>query len=185
MRVSCPPPTLSLAFLLNCSSFAMSARGSLLFLAASAIGALGSPVVVRDAAATESVAPAATTVPADSSAGAALFPVEAVQLTDDVLRVADSQTEEVDILALFGFENSTNTTAAARRAKRSGACKAFPGDWNYPKSLVWSIFDLLLGGALIKTTPVAAPCYKTSAWNDYDETKCADISARFMTAELQ
>jgi hypothetical protein len=164
----------------------MSARGSLLFLAASAIGALGSPVVVRDAATTESVAPAATTVPADSSAGVALFPVEAVQLTDEVLKVADSQTEEVDVLALFGFQNSTDTTtAAARRAKRSGACKAFPGDWNYPKSLVWSIFDLLLGGALIKTTPVAAPCYKTSVWNDYDEAKCADLSARFTAAELQ
>jgi hypothetical protein len=164
----------------------MSARGSLLLLAASAIGALGNPVVIRDAAATEtSIAPAATTVSADSSAGVALFPGEVVQLTDDVLKVADSQTEEVDVLALFGFENSTDTTAATKRAKRSGACKAFPGDWNYPKSLVWSIFDLLLGGALIKTTPVAAPCYKTSAWNDYDEAKCADISTRFTTADLQ
>jgi hypothetical protein len=157
----------------------MSARGSLLFLAANAIGALGSPVALRD------VTPAAATVSADSLAGVALFPLEAVQLTDEALKIADSQTSEVDVGALFGFDGGNETKAIAKRALRSGQCKAFPGDSNYPKEWVWSVFDLLLGGALIKTTPIAAPCYKNSAWNDYDEGKCADISARFTTADLQ
>ncbi|CAG5182752.1 uncharacterized protein ALTATR162_LOCUS10317 [Alternaria atra] len=156
----------------------MSARGSLLFLAANAIGALGSPVALRD------VTPAAATVSADSPAGVALFPLETVQLTDEALKTADSQTSEVDVGALFGFDGGNETKAIAKRALRSGQCKAFPGDSNYPKEWVWSVFDLLLGGALIKTTPIAAPCYKNSAWNDYDEGKCADISARFTTADL-
>jgi hypothetical protein len=160
----------------------MPARASLLLLAANVVGSLGSPVVVRDAVATEvSMAPAATIVPTDSPAGAALFPAEAVQLTEEALKLANDQTDEVDVVALFGFENST--AAAAKNARRSGACKAFPGDKNYPKKLVWNVFDLLLGGALIKTTPVAAPCYRSSGV--YDEAKCAGISKKFTTAELQ
>jgi hypothetical protein len=160
----------------------MPARGSLFFLAAIGIGALGTPVDIRDVvAAKASIAPAATTVPTDSPAGAALFPAEAVQLTDEALRLANDQTDEVDVVALFGFENST--AATAKNARRSGACKAFPGDWNYPKKLVWNVFDLLLGGALIKTTPIAAPCYKSSGV--YDEAKCAGITKEFTTAELQ
>jgi hypothetical protein len=157
----------------------MSARGPLLFLAANAIGALGSPVAVRD------IAPAAAKVSTNSPAGVALFPHEAVQLTEKVLKTAESQTSEVDVNGLFGFDSGNETTAISKRALSSGQCKAFPGDSNYPKEWVWSIFDLLLGGALIKTTPIAAPCYKKSAWDNYDEMKCADISARFTTADLQ
>ena len=59
----------------------------------------------------------------------------------------------------------------------------FPGDWNYPKINIWSKFDALLGGALIKTTPIAVPCYKSSGV--YDEVKCADVSKRFTIADLQ
>jgi hypothetical protein len=154
-------------------------RGSLFFLAANALGVLGSPVAVRD------VAPAAATVSTDSSAGVALFPKEAVQLTDAALETADSQTTDVDVAALFGFENDDEATSVAKRAIKSGQCKAFPGDSKYPKEILWSVFDRLLGGALIKTTPIAAPCYKKSPWNDYDEAKCADISARFTTSDLQ
>jgi hypothetical protein len=157
----------------------MPARGSLFLLAANAIGALGNPVAVRD------VTPAGATVSTDSSAGVALFPKEAVQLTDEALKTADSQTTEVDVGALFGFDGDDETNAVARRAIKSGQCKAFPGDSNFPKEKVWSIFDRLLGGALIRTTPIAAPCYKNSTWNNYDEAKCADISARFTTSDLQ
>lgn len=161
----------------------MTLRSHLLLLLASGLGSLGSPVIASDAMTSASVSPAAETVIADSSAGTNIFPQEAVQLTDDVLYSVDQQLSEVDVLALFGFENSTDRTAEARRVRRSGVCKVYPGDWNFPAKAVWNVFDLLLGGALIKTTPVAAPCYKSSGV--YDAAKCADISARFMTDELQ
>lgn len=162
----------------------MSARA--LFLIANAIGVFSTPISVRDVAdPAVSIAPAAVTVSANSPAGAALFPQEAVQLTDDALKTADSQVENADILELFGFGDSNSTAVVTKRASSKDQCKAFPGDSNYPKEFIWSIFDLLLGGALIKTTPVAAPCYKNSAWQDYDEAKCEDISTRFMTADLQ
>jgi hypothetical protein len=153
-----------------------------LFLAANAIAALGSPIVEQDALVTgATLAPAAITVPTDSSAGAPLFPLEAVQLTEEVLAAANSRTNDVDVIDLFGFEN--NTTVPARTARGSAPCKAFPGDWNYPRKVVWNIFDLLLGGSLIKTTPVAAPCYKSSGV--YDEARCEHISSRFTTPGLQ
>jgi len=161
----------------------MSLRGYFLLFLGNAIGGLASPAVTRYASAADaSTAPAATTVSLASSAGVDLFDAEAVQLTDDVLNSVKAQTNETDILAVFGFENSTGT-AEVRLDRRSGFCKAFPGDWNYPVPAVWSLFDLLLGRALIKTVPVAAPCYKSSGV--YDAAKCADISARFTTADLQ
>jgi hypothetical protein len=162
----------------------MSAR--LFLLASNAIGALSTPLLVRDIAdSVASFAPAAATVSTDSPAGAALFPQEAVQLTEDALRTATSQINEADVYKLFGFGDSNETAAAAKREIKKGECKAFPGDSNYPREFVWSIFDSLLGGALIKTTPVASPCYKESQWNNYDEAKCEDVSARFTTADLQ
>lgn len=157
----------------------MSPRGCLLALLANAIGVVASPVAVRDA--TASISPAATTVSRNSPAGAELFSAEAVQLTDKVLEKADAQINGTDIFTLIGFDDSTKS-AGVRRNRRSGACKTFPGDWNYPLPSVWSLFDAFLGGALIKTTPVAAPCYKSSGV--YDAAKCADISARFTTADL-
>ena len=165
---------------LNRAVFAMYSGGSLLFLFANAVGTLSSPFAIREA-----VTPAATTVSTDSPAGALLFPWESVQLTEDVLKETNSQMNDVDVATLFGFDNSIETTIKTRRQISSGECKALSGDESYPKLSVWSAFDSLLGGVLIKTTPVAAPCYKNSAWDDYDESKCEDISARFMTADLQ
>lgn len=156
---------------------------ALLLLACATVGTVAKPVIPRDDVATSaSIAPAATTLPSGSSAGVDLFDSETVQLTDQTLLKIDAQTNATDVVALVGFENSTDSTAAVL-SRRSGICKTFPGDLNYPKPLVWSIFDTLLGGALIKTTPVAAPCYKSSGV--YDEAKCADISNRFTKADLQ
>lgn len=152
-------------------------------LACAAVGTVAGPVISRDASASAtSIAPAATTVSTDSPAGVSLFEAEAVQLTEGVLNDIKVSTNATEILALVGFGNDTNLDVATL-SRRTRSCKTFPGDWNYPKSLLWSGLDLLLGGALIKTTPVAAPCYKSSGV--YDEAKCADISARFTTADLQ
>ncbi|KAJ8108141.1 hypothetical protein OPT61_g8375 [Boeremia exigua] len=161
----------------------MAARGQSLFLLACAVlGTVASPVNSGDTVALNtSITPAAATVSTDSPAGAKLFEVEAVQLTEEVLQEISAQTSDTDLLALVGFGDDTDSDVATL-SRRDGACKTFPGDGNYPKPTTWSTFDRLLGGALIKTTPIAAPCYKSSGV--YYEAKCADISARFMTADL-
>lgn len=161
----------------------MSPRGHVFVLLANALGTLASQVVVRDAKASNvSIAPAAATVSAASIAGVELFGFESIQLTDEVLQTVISQTNETDLLAIVGFENGSDRPVANDN-ERSGACKTFPGDWNFPLPAVWSLFDALLGGALIRTVPIAAPCYKD--FGVFDARKCADISARFTTADLQ
>ena len=158
-------------------------RYTILLLACATLGTIAKPINAYDTASTSaSIAPAATPMPTESSAGVDLFDSETVQLTEQTLINTNAYTNTTDVLALFGFENGTDSQAT-KLYRRGGVCKTFPGDWNYPKSLIWSVFDLLLGGALIKTTPIAAPCYESSGV--YNEAKCADISNRFTTADLQ
>lgn len=103
------------------------------------------------------VAPAADTVSvASSNATVPYFPDEAVQLTPDVL----TNLTALNLTGVDMFDFGSTDDAVAKRA--SAACKVFPGDKAWPSDLIWTVFDLLLGGALIKTTPLAAPCY--SGW---------------------
>lgn len=103
------------------------------------------------------VAPAADTVSvASSNATVPYFPDEAVQLTPDVL----TNPTALNLTGVDMFDFGSTDDAVAKRA--SAACKVFPGDKAWPSDLIWTVFDLLLGGALIKTTPLAAPCY--SGW---------------------
>ena len=85
-----------------------------------------------------------------------------IQLTEDALRTAAGQVNNVDIQKLFDFSTNNGTAAAEKRAVKKGECKAFPDDSIYPKDFVWSIFDLLLRGSLIKITPVGTHCYEES-----------------------
>ncbi|KAK5652427.1 hypothetical protein OQA88_10470 [Cercophora sp. LCS_1] len=76
------------------------------------------------------------------------FPWEDNQLTDAV--VASSNA------TLFGFGADADPSAKILPQPR---CKLLPGDPQWPSQTVWNLFNLTLGGALIKNTPLAAPCY--------------------------
>ncbi|KAL1980807.1 hypothetical protein VTN96DRAFT_3502 [Rasamsonia emersonii] len=121
-----------------------------------------------------SLAPAAQTVSSSSAAGAPLFATEQVQLTQPVIDNLTTTLNE-STAALFAFGNSTaNSTLAARSF---GSCKVFPGDAFWPSELIWDIFNLLLGGALIKTVPSASPCY--NGWGDFNSAECSAIAAQW------
>jgi hypothetical protein len=160
----------------------MASRSHLIFLLANIAGSLAGPAVSQNALAS-GVAVAAQTVAPESSAGTNLFDSEVIQLTADALEAANAALKEVDVLSLFGFDDSAAPGTGSRRLRRGGTCKKFPGDSDFPTPHVWSDLDLLLGGALIKTTPIGAPCYKSS--DAHDVAKCEDILARFTTADLQ
>ncbi|KAF4626895.1 hypothetical protein G7Y89_g11260 [Cudoniella acicularis] len=101
-----------------------------------------------------SLAPAAAVVSnATSDSAAALFAPETIQLTEDV--VANLSNINLVNASLFAF--GADETSVEKRS--STGCKVFPGDAAWPSTLVWWIFDLLLGNSLIKTIPLAAPCY--------------------------
>lgn len=136
---------------------------------------------------TASVAPAAETVASDAtSANVPLFDVETVQLTDGVVSNLQSNPDVSEYASLFEFEDSSNSTVAARtrRMRRAARCKTMPGDSLYPNKLVWGVLDLVLGGALEKIVPIGSPCYKESEYNNYDAAKCASLVADYNKEEL-
>jgi len=130
------------------------------------------------------IEPAVTTVPETAAAGAALQEGERLQLTDEVVDRVASDEATAEYAEYFAFPNSS--VSSARLAKRAAAapCKTFPGDPDWPKDIIWDIFDLLLGGALIPTVPLAAPCYDTP-WGKKDTAKCAKLLSNWTNPLLQ
>ncbi|KXJ87473.1 FAD binding domain protein [Microdochium bolleyi] len=121
------------------------------------------------------VAPAAQPVSKDSSAAPAdLFTSEAAQLTDNI--IANLTALNLTSIDLFSFDNGSSGTNGASK-RDSGSCKSMPGDFLYPPNFIWKVFNLLLGGALIETTPLASPCYTN--WGNYDAGKCSFINANW------
>ncbi|RAQ65265.1 restculine oxidase precursor [Aspergillus flavus] len=92
-----------------------------------------------------------------------------LQLTDAVL--ANLTQLQLSNISLFQFANESDQP----KQSRSDGCKTYPGDVLYPSQSVWRIFDLLTGGALIKTVPIGAACYQNS--DHYDYAKCQAILA--------
>lgn len=153
---------------------------SLTYLVA-ATSALISLASAQDANVTSSLSVAATQVAASVSAAPTLFTGETLQLTDSVLANVISNINNDTISSLFTFDsNSTNSTVSKRDAHR---CKLMPGDIFWPVNLIWEIFDILLGGALIKATPLAASCY--TAWPEYNADTCATVTANWLLSQLQ
>lgn len=104
-----------------------------------------------------------------------LFAYEKSVLTDDAVSKLSDQEQK-----LFGFDDSAVGSGIFRR---SGECKRFPGDQDWPSDETWNRFNELVDGALIPTVPLAAPCYNN--WGVYDAAKCADIAKRFTDPYLQ
>ncbi|KAH6679924.1 hypothetical protein F5X68DRAFT_244846 [Plectosphaerella plurivora] len=121
----------------------------------------------------KNVAPAAEEVSVD--AGEDLLVSETVQLTEAVL--ANLTSLELSNISLFAF--AEDETLDKRTPSSLFKCKTFPGDVLYPGSLVWKIFDLLTGGALIKTVPIGAVCYEGE---HYDAAACEELLASWSTS---
>ena len=146
-----------------------------LTLARAAIALLVPAVIAQTSSSLSSIAPAATTVSTtDTAAAAPLSPPEAVQLTDSVIASLNATIANATTVALFDFA-SNDTDSATKRS--TSTCKVFPGDALWPPTLIWDLFDLLLGGALIKTIPSAASCYTN--WGVYSPSECSYVSSEW------
>lgn len=133
-----------------------------------------------------SVRSAATAIAVDQTeAGVGLFDDELLQLTDDSLKSALHDESLAPYVSLFDFDHSNGSDLKERRSSSSDDCKLLPGDDAWPEDFVWRLFDRLLGGALTGITPIAAPCYPDSSYDNYDPAKCDSIVSNFTTAELQ
>jgi len=117
--------------------------------------------------------PAFTTIsPPSSKSEAPLFPYELVQLTGSVLT---ELTPEDARLISFADPSVVD--------KPTANCKVFPGDKDWPDAAIWTKFNRLADGALIKTVPLAAPCYKD--WPEFDEELCEEITKNWGDPHLQ
>lgn len=109
-----------------------------------------------------------------------LFTYEINTLTDETLVGLISSNNISTSAALFAFDDPAVSTADRLK---SGTCKVFPGDANWPSKSVWSDFNKLLGGQLIETVPLAAPCYQNLGVLDAE--KCAGIQKNWADPYLQ
>lgn len=87
------------------------------------------------------------------------FAWEDAQLTDAAISNSDA--------SLFGFGDTTSSKPSI------ATCKLLPGDAAWPSQSAWDRFNATLGGALIKTVPLAAPCYNN--FGQYDASACQRI----------
>jgi hypothetical protein len=102
----------------------------------------------------------------------AFFGFEKAQLTEETLSSLDS---------VFQFDNGEDSNLGGRGA--SPACKVYPGDSNWPSATAWATFGEAVGhNALIKTVPLAAPCYNGPYYN---AAKCAALTANWTSSYLQ
>ncbi|KAI1866703.1 uncharacterized protein JN550_007556 [Neoarthrinium moseri] len=74
-------------------------------------------------------------------------------------------------------EQSLGNFGVRRPVLDSGECRTFPGEADWPSDQEWDSFDDLLGGALIPTVPIGAPCYQN--WGVFDKEKCAAVTKNF------
>ncbi|KAH8602673.1 FAD/FMN-containing isoamyl alcohol oxidase-like protein MreA [Bisporella sp. PMI_857] len=111
---------------------------------------------------------------AASQAGARWFDYESVQLTDENIKHIGDGPDAAKYARLFTFNNPETSNVPFTK---TGECKVFPGDDAWPSETEWNVFNDLLGGALIPTIPIAAPCYQN--WGIYDASKCSSIIANF------
>ena len=103
-----------------------------------------------------------------------------MQLTGAVL--ANLTAHRLSGIELFRFGDSE---AVSNRTKgiAAGSCKVYPGDREWPSALTWDVFNLLTGGALIKTMPIGAVCYPNGGI--YNAQKCADIITNWTQSATQ
>lgn len=128
-----------------------------------------------------SIQSAAVKVPPVSVAGTPYFEYETQQLTEEVIKSIEVDSDAAEYISLFDFDNGAYTDTF--RPSTHKKCKVFPGDEDWPSEKKWNKFDKLLGNALIPTTPLAAPCYPS--WGEYSAEKCEEITAKWSDAYFQ
>ncbi|KAK6833641.1 hypothetical protein PG987_008335 [Apiospora arundinis] len=115
-----------------------------------------------------------TRVSTDSAAGASWFEYEKHQLTQDALEGLRARSSEPKVADLIAFDTSPDL--------QPGECRTFPGDNSWPSESEWSDLNDLLDGSLIRTVPIAAPCYND--WGVYNKEQCDAITNQFSNPYL-
>jgi hypothetical protein len=99
-------------------------------------------------------------------------------LTDRV--IANLASHQLSDISLFSFRSSASSAAKKGQTQK---CKTYPGDVDWPSDDTWKLFNVLLGGALIKTVPEAAICF--SDWGFFDSNQCQTLIDNWSNSSLR
>jgi hypothetical protein len=61
------------------------------------------------------------------------------------------------------------------------ACKAFPGNADWPHDDVWKELGASLNGTLLKPAPASSVCYNATTYANYNTAACANITRGWAT----
>ncbi|CAG8961380.1 hypothetical protein HYFRA_00013327 [Hymenoscyphus fraxineus] len=102
---------------------------------------------------------------------ASLLPFEEIQL-----QAQDLSTLSPEEASLVSFPDPSSSTNPKVRD-----CKVFPGDTDWPSENSWDVLNRTVGGALIRTVPLAASCYEGAS---YDKTQCDFITQNWQDSSI-
>jgi hypothetical protein len=76
-------------------------------------------------------------------------------------------------LAFFG--------AALVSGQPSTQCKTFPGDKTWPSTTEWNKLNSTVGGRLVATVPLGAPCHGAS----FNNATCESLKEQWQSEKIQ
>ncbi|KAK8007804.1 polyketide synthase [Apiospora arundinis] len=79
------------------------------------------------------------------------------------------------VVALSTAATSSVARAFSPRDSVTSFCKCFPGDACWPSDTEWASLNATVGGRLIATAPLGAPCHDLS----YDEAICQSMQSQW------
>ncbi|KAK6851513.1 hypothetical protein PG995_011638 [Apiospora arundinis] len=85
------------------------------------------------------------------------------------------------VVALSTAATSSVAHAFSHRDSATLFCKCFPGDACWPSDMEWASLKDTVGGRLIATAPLGAPCHDPS----YDEAACQRLQSQWQTKGIQ
>ena len=67
---------------------------------------------------------------------------------------------------------------------KSADCRCFPGDACWPSEKQWDAFNHTIGGRLVATVPLAAPCHNDD-FTPYDKATCTTLQDGWLQPQTQ
>jgi hypothetical protein len=119
----------------------------------------------------------------DSEPFTGLFDFEKQHLTTEALaqRLNHEYNDQNSASILSPVETAQSE---ADYRQNTAPCKAYPGTPDWPSRDVWDAFNSTLGGVLVKTVPLAAPCFKN--WPElYGNATCFAVTTKWASFQYQ
>jgi len=84
----------------------------------------------------------------------------------------------------FAVSLPQQLTASLHARDTKSSCRCYPGDKCWPTVKEWATFNKTIGGKLVATVPLAAPCHN-DVWEPYNNATCAALQAAWLEPGTQ